>query len=246
MLYTNIKMITALACLACACVAAPASRASKRCGLSTANIDIPSGVGLPAPAYNPTLLGLGVGTQNYTCTSAGTYTNVGALAELFDVSCLYGSPEFQNLPSYVYDFWNQASVSPADLIALGETFDPSFILGEHYFITNPVTGSGLSPKWDFTSHAFAGYPEAFVVGSKIADVPAPTGSSDIDWLTLTNLTGLLANEVYRIDTRGGQPPASCVPGSAEIHVKYTSLYCQVLGGLVLKDDDREWIHTAIY
>ena len=82
------------------------------------------------------------------------------------------------------------------------------VLGEHYFITNPITGTGLSPRWDFTSHAFKGNPNAFVVGSKVGDLVAPTGSQDIDWLFLTAAQGELANEVYRTDTRLGQPPAS--------------------------------------
>ncbi|KAF5389593.1 hypothetical protein D9757_004185 [Collybiopsis confluens] len=226
MMLHSIKTITVLASLACACVAAPASRSSKRCNLSTASMDIPSGVALPVPTYKPTFLGLGVGTQNYTCTSAGTYTSAGALAELYDVSCMYGSPAFEDLPAFTYSFWNHtpASVSPSELISLGDIFDSSMVLGQHYFVTNPITGSGISPKWDFTSRTFPGNPEAFVVGSKLADVPAPTGKLDVDWLKFSNATGDLANEVYRVDTRGGQPPASCVPGSAGIYVKYVALY----------------------
>ncbi|KIK64303.1 hypothetical protein GYMLUDRAFT_220815 [Collybiopsis luxurians FD-317 M1] len=223
------KSLIVVASLALASVAAPATAtaSSSLCDVSSATLNIPSGVALPAPDYKTTFIGLGVGTQNYTCTSAGNYTNVGAYAELYQIcSKIYKSPDFKDLTSLAFTIWNNvlSSVSASELVELGEILDPSFILGEHYFVTNPVTGSGLVPKWDFTSHAFAGNPAAFVVGSKVADVPAPTSKSDIDWLELTNLTGTLANEIYRVDTRGGQPPASCVPGSPEIYVKYTALY----------------------
>ncbi|KAF9066775.1 putative malate dehydrogenase [Rhodocollybia butyracea] len=222
----TLKSAMFLAFLAYASFAAPANdQPVLRCDLSSAVIDT-TGTTLPAPKFSPKFLGLGVGTQNYTCTSAGVFTNVGALAELFDISCLFGEPGFDDIAIIAFDLWSLAppGLSAPEVISLGEKFDPPVILGEHYFVVNPVTGSGLNPKWDFTSHAFAGNPEAFVVGSKIDDVAAPTGASDIDWLYLTNLTGSLANEIYRVDTRGGQAPASCVPGSKEIFVKYTSLY----------------------
>ncbi|GAV99777.1 putative malate dehydrogenase [Lentinula edodes] len=222
-----ISTFVILASLACASLAAPATSSADAplCDVSSAVIELGNST-LPAPKFTPTFVGLGVGTQNYTCASSGTYTNVGALAELFDISCLYGQPDFDDITSVVSLFWNAApaTVTPSEIIAFGEEYDLSFVLGEHYFVVNPVTGSGLNPKWDFTSHAFAGNPNAYVVGSKVDDVPAPTGSSDIDWLYLTNLTGSLANEIYRIETKGGQPPASCTPGSSNITVKYTSLY----------------------
>ncbi|KIK68624.1 hypothetical protein GYMLUDRAFT_68480 [Collybiopsis luxurians FD-317 M1] len=225
------KSVIVLACLASVSMAAPstATGSSAVCDMSSASLNLPSGVALPAPEYKTTFLGLGVGTQNYTCTSAGTYTNVGAYAEVYQLcSGIYKSPAFEDLTSITFAIWNNtpSSVSASELVELGEVLDPSFILGEHYFVTNPVTGSGVTPKWDFTSHAFAGNPAAYVLGSKVADVPAPTSKSDVDWLKLTNLTstGTLANEIYRVETRGGQPPASCVPGSPEIYVKYTALY----------------------
>lgn len=138
---------------------------------------------------------------------------MGALAELFDASCLYGQSGFTDLSTTAFKAWNASTAtdvydSGAVMSAAHVMKSPS-ILGQHYYITNPVTGTGLSPKWDFTSNAFAGNPAAYVVGSKVVDDPAPTNSAvNIDWIYLTNLTGILANEVYRIDTQGGQPPAS--------------------------------------
>lgn len=111
---------------------------------------------------------------------------------------------------------------------------------------NPITGSGINPKWDFTSQgADAGKSDAFVVAAKVNDAAAPTGSQDIDWVQLGSLTGNLAKQVYRVETRLGQPPASvsiqviayrqsmllikcpqCTVGSKDIQVKYTAFYCK--------------------
>jgi hypothetical protein len=87
-------------------------------------------------------------------------------------------------------------------------------MGQHYFVTSP-SGTGLSPVWDFRAASAQGNPNAFVLGAKVGDLPAPTGSSDVDWLQLKNVSGSLATSVYRVDTRGGQPPAS-VCGFGEI------------------------------
>ncbi|KAF9258943.1 hypothetical protein L218DRAFT_707052 [Marasmius fiardii PR-910] len=96
------------------------------------------------------------------------------------------------------------------------------VLGQHFFVSNPVTGKSISPKWDFTN--VQKNPNFFVVVDKKAAIPAPTGPQDVDWLDLTNISGSLSFEVYRTDTRGGQPPKKCQPGSSPISVKYTAIY----------------------
>jgi hypothetical protein len=77
----------------------------------------------------------------------------------------------------------------------------------HFFVTSP-SGTGLSPEWDFTS--VTGNPNDFVIGAKVGDIPDPTGDPafNIDWLALNAVEGQLASQIFRIDTVGGQPPAS--------------------------------------
>lgn len=86
------------------------------------------------------------------------------------------------------------------------------MLGQHYFIPNPSGGTGLSPKWDFTSASEKGNPEAFVVGARQGDLPDPNGDPavNIDWLQLSAVSGQgeLATTIFRIQTRGGQPPTT--------------------------------------
>ena len=119
-----------------------------------------------------------------------------------------------------------------------------FVLGQHFFVTNPVTGSGLSPKWDFTSASLKGKSNAFAIGARAGSVAVPP-STNVDWLSLNVVQGDLAKHIFRVETRNGQPPASvsvdsdyspdcrltltrkCTPGSADISVKYVSQYCKL-------------------
>ncbi|KAI0806242.1 hypothetical protein BC629DRAFT_1486464 [Irpex lacteus] len=149
----------------------------------------------------------------------------GALAELFDISCLPPS-SFDGLTTSALAAWEAApaSTTPQDIIDTLAGIGSPEVLGQHYFITNP-SGTGLSPKWDFTSASFAGNSNAFVIGARTGDIPAPTDPAvNIDWLSLSNAGGDLADQVFRVQTRGGQPPTSCTPGSPEIFVRYTSQY----------------------
>jgi hypothetical protein len=55
---------------------------------------------LAVPAGEKTsFAALGRGVQNYTCSAAGNWTSVGAVAQLFDISCLTSSHNFLSLPS---------------------------------------------------------------------------------------------------------------------------------------------------
>jgi hypothetical protein len=105
---------------------------------------------------------------------------------------------------------SSSSTSPSDITSQLTSLPSPLLLGTHYFITNPITGTGLSPKWDFAGPAdtFRGNSDAFVVGAKKGAVRAPTGAQDVDWLYLGAMQGSLAQEIYRTATREGQPATS--------------------------------------
>lgn len=104
------------------------------------------------------------------------------------------------------------------------------LLGAHYFVTSP-SGTGLSPVWDFRGASAKGNPNAFVLAAKVGDLPAPTGSQDVDWLQLKNVTGELATSIYRVNTKGGQPPASVrFPGFVACRMVLI-WFCSVYGWL---------------
>lgn len=86
--------------------------------------------------------------------------------------------------------------------------EPSFVTGEHYYVQNPITHNGSVPTWDFTSHLFEGNADAYVDATRSSGLSAPTGSQDIDWVYLKQIQGKLADEVFRTDTRLGQPPST--------------------------------------
>jgi hypothetical protein len=183
---------------------------------------------LTAPTAPVTSVVLGVGFQNYTCSDAGTYVSAGAVADLYDISCLSKVPAFFNtVQDQAFSVWKAL---PASVKTLGPTANSYPLMGSHFFVTSP-SGTGLSPVWDTRAASGKGKPDAFVLAAKIGNIPAPTGKQDVDWLQLKNVQGGLAAQVYRTDTRGGPAPASCTPGSAPISVKYVSKYW-LFGGTV--------------
>jgi len=187
------------------------------CNISNVQLALPSNkTAFSTPTSPLSFLVLGVGVQNYTCSAAGNYTSVGAVASLYDLACLAQSPMFDVVQDLAYDLW-KASPAP------GNPPMVTSFMGNHFFVKSP-SGTGLSPVWDFRAGAAKGNPDAFVLAAKISDVPAPTGPQDVDWLQLKSVSGSLATQVYRTDTRGGSAPTSCKPGSPPISLRYVAKY----------------------
>jgi hypothetical protein len=184
---------------------------------------------LPSPTSKLVHIGLGLGTQNYTCnTTTGTYTSVGALARLFDAT------------EYLTDHPNKVDSLPRNYLSLYQSIDcsktptsciktadkcedkanqkfgnPLPILGEHYF-----TATG-TPTFDLSQAP--GHP--FLFAKKVGDVPAPN-AADVDWLFLASngsASNKIISSVYRLETAGGQPPKSC-KGSETAFVPYAAEY----------------------
>ena len=136
--------------------------------------------------------------------------SAGTVAQMFDISCLYGTSEFGRIQDDAYHVWSKYwSNDPYEhelAARLHRKFDID-IIGQYYFINGP--NGTLSPKFDFTSSGpDKGNPEAFVVAAKAGDIPSPSGSKDIDWVRLHGVSGELATDVFRVFTKAGQPPAS--------------------------------------
>ncbi|CCO35027.1 hypothetical protein BN14_09140 [Rhizoctonia solani AG-1 IB] len=197
--------------LVASAMAAPRQQAYG-CGVSGAQLALPTSTAFSIPSgVQPEYIALGVGTQNYTCSSTGTYTSAGAVATLIDISCLEQSdPDtFQNVQTYAYNVignWNSV------ISILGPYVH---VLGKHYFISQ--SGS-IAPKFDFSQNG-----NGYVVAKKIAGASSPDGTQNVDWLELQNTSGSLAKYVYRVNTQGGQPPASCTAGQT-VTVPYTAKY----------------------
>ncbi|KAJ7250606.1 hypothetical protein C8J57DRAFT_677223 [Mycena rebaudengoi] len=194
------------------------------CETAEHTMDLPANQTLlVAPTTAARYVALGVGIQNYTCSATTLkYTSIGAVASIFDISCLKGNT-FAKVQTAAYNEWKAASAK-VKASSIGARVGAPTLLGNHYFVPSP-SGTGISPKWDFTSTGSnAGNANAFVIAAKAAGIPAANTAVDVDWLMLNKVQGDLASQVFRIDTAGGQPPASCVAGSPDISVKYTSKY----------------------
>jgi hypothetical protein len=177
---------------------------------------------LVAPSSDPSFVVLGVGVQNYTCSAAGTFTNIGAYAELFDISCL-DKWAFASVQDSAFKQWNASAQTVQQLVdAFKGNRD---VDGQHYFITNPAGTGANVPKFDFTSAKFKGNADAFAVMTKAGDIPAPTGAKDVDWLLLNPgpTSGKLASQIFRVTTVAGVAPSSCTAGETKV-VKYVAKY----------------------
>ncbi|KZV96101.1 hypothetical protein EXIGLDRAFT_706115 [Exidia glandulosa HHB12029] len=153
--------------------AVAAVNAAGRCDVSHAVLPLPpntTAISAPDPSVaKPKYITVGVGVQNYTCTTHGTYTTDAG----YQVALAGPSVE------HAVD---------AVLSAAG------YRLGDHYFVPSP-SGTGISPKFDF-AHTL-GDPNAYVVAARAGSIPAPTGPQDIDWLELTQVQGSLAKYASR-------------------------------------------------
>ncbi|PPQ63120.1 hypothetical protein CVT24_005831 [Panaeolus cyanescens] len=197
----------------------------KGCDISKLQLVLPpnpaNSTGLAPPPNPATAVLLGVGYQNYTCSAQGKYTAVGAVADLFDLSCLSkNKKDFAEVEDKAYNQWistRQAKFNPKDCGGSAPPF-----VGYHFF--QPTAAGGIAPVWDLRT--YMRNPDAYVVGARVAGVPAPDGNGkNVDWLELKGVEGSLAGPIYRTETRGGVAPAACSPGvSLPFQVKYTTKY----------------------
>ncbi|KAJ2930044.1 hypothetical protein H1R20_g7056, partial [Candolleomyces eurysporus] len=198
------------------------------CSTAKALMKLPAGqTGLAAQTGAPSFALLGVGVQNYTCTDAGTYASAGAVAALFDISCLGGKPAFDTIQKTAYTIWKNIPDGPLSSRCQSGIATPLGVVasGAHFFTKTPAGTN--APVWDMRAIGpknVKGKSGAYVVGAKVAGIPSPEGAKNVDFLQLKAVEGALATAIYRTDTQGGPAPASCTPGSAPISVKYTSKY----------------------
>lgn len=209
------------------------------CDLSNVQLTLPDAqlavLGQPNSSH-PTAIGVAFGVQNYTCSTNNNFTCVGfiptskrfpdpavlhvffsstgAVAQLYDISCLYHSSPtlFKTVQEPLYEAWADLSseVTIQQMTAVTPAIlSPDIIQADHYFVPNPA-GTGLSPVWDFrATKSFHGNRNAYILGASAKSVVAPVDPSDnINWLRIRKVSGEIADEVYRIDTIGGQPPTS--------------------------------------
>ncbi|TLD24875.1 hypothetical protein PspLS_05658 [Pyricularia sp. CBS 133598] len=173
---------------------------------------------LPGAGYKLKHVALGRGTQNYTCSpnnATAIPAAAGAVATLFDASCIASAyPALLTELSRVTVNFNLTDLN---------TLAPSNLLvsGHHYFAPNITV-----PYFDLG-------PLGSCMAAKNASEPAPAdagkgqgGEPAVPWLKLTTREGATGDlqEVYRVGTAGGSPPATCKDMPATFEVQYTAQY----------------------
>ena len=143
--------------------------------------------------------------------------------ELYDISCIPQSTRAA-FTTFISELWATApaELTAWDLVNMSKFLYKPYALGQHYWIADPLDPSSgqINPKWDFRSTSLTNVanPEtAYLVGNRTGIVPAPTDSvHSAEWVTLAPLIvegkpdGLLADQVFRINTNGGNAPNGSV------------------------------------
>ena len=143
--------------------------------------------------------------------------------ELLDISCIPQSAR-ASFTTFVSNLWATAPENTTgwDLVGASGVLLHPFALGQHYWVADPLAPSSgtLSPMWDFRSTSLPRVADprtAYLVGYRTGIVPAPTDPArDAEWVTLAPLVvdgkpdGLLADQVFRLNTNGGMPPTNSV------------------------------------
>lgn len=200
---------------------------------------LPTLSGLPSPPSSLSLkyIGLGLGTQNYTCnptssssTSSTTPASIGALATLYDATPLFLAAT--GLPASLSA--NALAALETTLTCAADVYDTALglsTLGHHYF------DSLARPTFDLSGAAAGNGGPAFLSAKKVADVPAPVGSATcagrdgggaVDWLMLEDCgdgDSRGVSVVYRLDTAGGKAVGACAVGAeGTVTSDYSALY----------------------
>ncbi|WWC87564.1 uncharacterized protein L201_002454 [Kwoniella dendrophila CBS 6074] len=163
-------------------------------------------------------ISVGRGIQNYTCTQ-GNYVSAGALANLFDVSCVY------TMSANIIDSKTVDKLLPqVAYSALSYPYSGQLPIAIHHeFVDTPgsSTAGSISPKF-YTSIGTEN-----VIVKKINGVNDPINPSiNVPWLQLGALEnqGTLSKSVFRLNTYKGQPPSSCTKEGEQLSVEYAAMY----------------------
>jgi hypothetical protein len=194
------------------------------CDLS--KVTLPAGAaGLPSPSSDLNLrhIAIGRGTQNYTCNPAEPNEApkaAGALATLFNASCLVAtSPQLANALTRAALHFEVGQSDASEQLA------PSNIgLSGVHFFTDATTALF---KLDVAPALQLGELPCGKNGSVAAPVDAPRGlqgEGAVAWLKLNAKPGATGGlqEVFRVETVGGSPPATCSGLPDAFEVQYST------------------------
>jgi len=182
-------------------------------------------LGLPPPSEGLVLdhIALGRGTQNYTCadnTAGSKPVAAGAVAVLFNVTCMAGpyGGLLDALPAIALKY----PFPTAEQIIGSDARD--FFLGEHYFEGNATTTAPVTPFFNLNTEVA----EYGMVGLGLQtknDAKSDPANNVMNLkLAQKNRDGCRVQEVYRLNSAGGQPPKTCEGLPKTFEVQYATEY----------------------
>ncbi|KAK2612899.1 hypothetical protein QQS21_001010 [Conoideocrella luteorostrata] len=202
--------------------AAKALSSAPVCDLSKAHM--PVGVdGLPSPDEGTTVrhVAVGRGTQNYTCdpnNADAAPKTAGAKATLFNASCI--AALYPDILSSISGMAVHFKLEETE--RLGPTVMAKS--GVHYFSDSSTPFFNL----DTSKEEIGQVPCAKNSSSNAPSTAAvgQLGEKAVTWLRLTTKDGTTGDikDVYRVDTAGGSPPATCKDMPAKFEVEYAAVY----------------------
>jgi len=208
-----------------------ASAPTTFCNVSKFTPDV-APVRFPPPSFPTSFIGLGVGTQNWTCFEPeGIWANQGTTTEIFDISCLAGTAAFDSISQTAFAAWNASSVTnvadAGSVLSAAKVLENPFTLGQSFQVTDPLQTRETSPIVDFAQSLKNS--QAFVIGDIVGDALDPNAPLNPDvnfnWFLFNGAEGTLAQQVYILNTFGGQAPVSCAgPSGASLILKYASVF----------------------
>lgn len=161
--------------------------------------------------------------QNYTCadsTANSVPVQIGALASLFDVTCMVASYPDLLVPATTAVFSSAVPPAATPLPPVN-----ALLLGHHFF-SNTTT-----PVFNLDTTADKQFGIAIAKKTKSMNAPAQTSNStdttaSVPWLSLQTVEGTVGNYtyVYRVNTNGGSPPTTCEGQSSSFEVQYSASY----------------------
>ncbi|KAF2204916.1 hypothetical protein GQ43DRAFT_103021 [Delitschia confertaspora ATCC 74209] len=173
---------------------------------------------LPLPAAGLTLshIALGRGIQNYTCVTPSakeTPVAVGAIAQLFNATCSY-----PRAPTVVDTLPHLALSYPVPSGAVAQ----EMLSGHHEF------NAAGTPYFSLKTEAHD-YGDVNVKKNASSSAPAGSdkgrnGMGSVTWLKLVASSEGSYKEVYRLNTAGGQAPATCDGMPGQFSVEYAAEY----------------------
>jgi len=163
---------------------------------------------------------IGVGTQNYTCVN-GVPTQVGAVATLYDASCILASNQdfFNEFPNLAVQ--TSPELQNSVIKAMAQMAKQQYTIGYHYFRDSTTPTFNLGSKGILFGNVTTKLP-APVYSSKGL---APTNYGAVPWLRVLPKTGTTKGiaAAFRVNTAGGNPPPTCT-GDEKIEIPYSAGY----------------------